>query len=65
MATYIYDSERELAGRISEFKARMRKLEVGITTDERGLEYTDPANQIRWFNEQIERMGEELLSRAS
>lgn len=64
MATYIYDSERALRIRMTHFEQRARRLEDGITTDEHGRTYPDPARQREWFLNEIKRMQVELASRS-
>lgn len=63
MDTYIYDSERALRVRMAHFQQRARRLQNGVTTDEKGLEYTDPVAQRQWFLDQIDRMWAELNRR--
>lgn len=64
MSNYSHASISELRGRHFEFKARLRNLENGVTTDESDVEYTDPKAQADWFRGQLRAIETELSVRA-
>lgn len=64
MSNYRYDSIDGLRSRYADFTRRLHGLEGGATTDENGVEYTDPGAQADWFREQLALIGAELAGRA-